>query len=179
MALCCFIESCKKLNDICCAVTFSTSLPSLSVATFQSSQQNDFKSAVLSKAKGATSCSLTRWYDGSLQVETAVSFPKSDSSAVSNAASFANVLKTDISSVFPPATYGAVTVANVAQQTSKSEISFVIGFVVVTTELFCCLTKPQLALSRHYMHVVHAGGAQVVGLTSLVFWFLIILAIWQ
>ena len=98
------------------------------MATFETSQQDDFKSTVLSKAKGATSCSLTRWYDGSLQVETAVSFPESDSSAVSNAASFTDVLKTDISSVFPSATYGAVTVANVAQQTSKSEVSFEIGF---------------------------------------------------
>ena len=94
------------------------------MATFQESQQNDFKSAVLAKAKGATSCTLARWYDGSLQVESAVSFSKADSSADSNADSFTKVLTTDVSSVFPASTYGEVKVANVAQQSSKFKSSF-------------------------------------------------------
>ena len=106
------------------AVTFSASLPSLSVATFQASQQNDFKGAVLAKAKGATECTLTRWYDGSLQVESAVSFSKADSSANNNANSFTKVLTTDVSSVFPASTYGEVKVANVTQQSSKFKSLF-------------------------------------------------------
>ena len=125
-----FSEGSSYFNISCCAVTFSASLPSLSVATFQIPQQNDFKNAVISRAKGATSCSLTRWYDGSLQIESAVSFPKSDGSADNNAASFTNILKTDISSVFPSATYGAVKVGNVSLHTSKFKSSFAIGFEV-------------------------------------------------
>lgn len=124
---------------LCCAVTFSASLPSLSVATFQESQQNDFKKAVLAKAKGATACSLTRWYDGSLQVESAVSFSKADSGADSNAASFTNVLTNDVSSVFPASTYGEVKVANVAKQSSKSSLP--LRFFIAAHLLSIVLTK--------------------------------------
>lgn len=92
------------------------------MATFGASQQEDFKKAVLAKAKGAAACTLTRWYDGSLEVESAVSFSKTDSGADSNAASFTNVLTNDVSSVFPASTYGAVKVANVAKQSSKSSL---------------------------------------------------------
>lgn len=102
-------------------MAFSASLPAFTVATFQAQQQSDFQAAVLSKATGATACALSNLHDGSLLLDSTVTFPNSNSNAASNAASFKNVLATESSSVFPSATYGAVKVGNV---TSTSKLRF-------------------------------------------------------
>lgn len=110
------ISSCFRSS--CCAVAFSASLPAFTVATFQAQQQSDFQAAVLSKATGATACALSNLHDGSLLLDSTVTFPSSNSNAASNAASFKSVLATQSSSVFPSATYGTVTVGSITS-TSK------------------------------------------------------------
>lgn len=86
-----------------------------SLATFQAQQKSDFQDAVLSKATGATTCVLSKLHDGSLFLDSTVTFPKSDVNA-NNAASFKQVLGTNPSSVFPSDTYGNVTVGNVTSR---------------------------------------------------------------
>lgn len=103
------------------AVTFSASLQKLTVATFGDPQKADFCSAVLSKATGATSCTLSGIRDGSLMLNSEVTFPQSGANARTNADSFSNVIKTSPSSVFPADTYGNVTVTDVKSQSSKLE----------------------------------------------------------
>ncbi|KAL3162950.1 hypothetical protein ABBQ32_009384 [Trebouxia sp. C0010 RCD-2024] len=114
-------------------VAFSASLPAFTVATFQAQQQSDFQAAVLSKATGATACALSNLHDGSLLLDSTVTFPNSNSNAASNAASFKNVLATESSSVFPSATYGAVKVGNVTSTSGHQELalSSVVLFVAL------------------------------------------------
>ena len=56
-------------------------------------------------------------HDGSLVLDSTVTFPKTDSNAATDAASFKNVVSTSPSTVFPSDTYGNVTVGSVT--TSK------------------------------------------------------------
>lgn len=102
----------------CFAVVFSAKLPAFTVATFKTQQQTDFKTAVLSKATGATGCTISNMHDGSLVLDSTVTFPKTDSNAATDAANFKNVVSTSPSSVFPSDTYGNVTVGSVTT-TSK------------------------------------------------------------
>lgn len=94
------------------------------MVTFGDQQKADFKSAVLSKATGATACTLSNLHDGSLMLNSAVTFPQSDANAKTNAASFTNVVKTSPSSVFPSDTYGNVTVGSVKQSSKPPGASF-------------------------------------------------------
>ncbi|KAL3160972.1 hypothetical protein ABBQ38_009362 [Trebouxia sp. C0009 RCD-2024] len=117
-------------------VAFSATLPAFTVATFQAQQQSDFKAAVLSKAMGATTCALSNLHDGSLLLDSTVTFPNSNANAASNAASFKNVLATNSSAVFPSATYGAVTVGKITSTSGHpglalSSVVLFVAFVII------------------------------------------------
>lgn len=70
---------------------------------------------------GATACVLSKLHDGSLMLDSTVTFPKSDANA-NNAANFKNVLANNVSSVFPAATYGAVKVGNVTSTSKRHSL---------------------------------------------------------